>query len=396
MDNILPVYNRFNFKPVRAIDKFYLVDKDGNVCLDFVGGVASNSLGYNSKIIEDAVISQIHKGFFSQSNYFYNESAENFASLLCHLSQLDKVFFCNSGAESCETAIKVARKRYNSIHSNSKPEIICLHNAFHGRTIATISAGGRKEYMSGFRPTLEGFVHAKINDINDLASKINQNTCAVMLEVIQGEGGVIECDKLFLQQVEKICAKNSIALIIDEVQTGVGRTGKFFSYEHFNIQPDIITMAKGLSGGIPIGCCIMSEEFAQYMNHGSHGSTFGGNALATSVGLAVCKYLSKEENLKHIENVGNFLRTSLDTIALNNSKIIKSIKGKGLMIGIEINDNMKNKEIAEILLKNKLLVTTASNNTLRLLPPLNITIDIAKQACEIIEITMSQIDIFFS
>ncbi len=404
--SVLGVYKRFNFEPKRA-DGVYLYGENGERVLDFSGGVAVNILGYNNKVIEKALLKQLNRGFFAQSNLFYNEEQEKLAKKLCKKAGFyetedikkkttGRVFFCNSGAEANECAIKIARKRYNILCEREYNEIICFNNAFHGRTMATISATKRKKLTFGFEPLLQGFKIAEFNNIRSVEKLITEHTSAVMLETIQGEGGILPCDVKFLQDLRKLCTYHKIGLILDEVQCGNARSGTYFAFEKYGIKPDIITTAKGLAGGLPIGACIANHEFAKYMDVGSHGSTFGGNALCCCVANSVFDILSNKKCLDHIENIGKKLIAMLSGLSKKYHHIIENVSGIGLMIGIKINDDVNNRKFAELLLSNGLSSAPASNNTIRFLPPAIIQEKHIKEAKEIIENSISQLKIIES
>ena len=384
--SILDVYNRYDFVPVKA-KGVYLYDKNGRKMLDFLGGVAVNVLGYKNKIIEKAIRKQINRGFYSQSNYYRNNDAEELAKKLCKVSGIEngKVFFQNSGAEANECAIKIARKRFNTIYNAKYSEIICMTNAFHGRTLATISATMREKLTNGFEPLLTGFKIADFNDIDCVKRMINGNTCAIMLETIQGEGGILPCTERFLKEVRKLCDEKDIPLILDEIQCGNGRTGKYFAYQHYGIVPDILTVAKGLAGGVPIGACIVKEEIGKYMTKGSHGSTFGGNALCCCVGNTCIDVLSKPRFLNRVSKIGEYFQENLNKLCQKYPQIFTKVSGKGLMIGLSMTEKYVTSDFAKALLKNRLSCCTAGGNQIRFLPPLIITKRHVSKAIKIIE-----------
>ena len=392
--SILDVYSRYDFIPVKA-KGVYLYDKNGKKVLDFLGGVAVNVLGYNNKIIKKAIKKQVKRGFYSQSNYFVNNEAEKLAKKLCNVSAIEngKVFFQNSGAEANECAIKIARKWFNSIHKTEYNEIICMTNSFHGRTLATISATMRKKLTDGFEPLPNGFKIAEFNNIESIKQTINEHTCAIMLETIQGEGGILPCDKQFLLDLRKLCDEKNILLILDEIQCGNGRTGKYFAYQHYGITPDILTVAKGLAGGLPIGACIVKDEIGKYMTKGSHGSTFGGNALCCCVGNTCIEALSNEKFLKHVSEVGEYFEKKLNELRKKKPEIFTEVSGKGLMLGISVSSSYVAKDIVKKLLTNGLSCCTAGENSIRFLPPLIITKSNVDEAVKIIEKTI--VEIFF-
>lgn len=389
MSSILDVYSRYSFVPVKA-NGVYLYDNNGKKVLDFIGGVAVNVLGYKNKIVEKAIKKQMKRGFYSQSNYYLNDEAEELAEKLCKISGIEngKVFFQNSGAEANECAIKIARKWFNDTHNTNYNEIICMTNAFHGRTLGTISATMREKLTNGFEPLLEGFKIAEFNNIEIVKSTINENTCAIMLETIQGEGGILPCDKQFLQNVRQLCNEKNILLILDEIQCGNGRTGKYFAYQHYGILPDILTIAKGLAGGLPIGACIVKGEVGKCMTKGSHGSTFGGNALCCCCGNACIDELSKQQFLSNVEQMGQYFKTELEKIIAKFPNILKSVSGMGLMLGLTIDDKIEAKKVVEKLLENGLSCCTAGGNQIRFLPPLIIKKKHIDEAIKIIEKTI--------
>ena len=401
---VLDVYNKFDFEPIRG-DGVYLFDKDKRKILDFSGGIAVNALGYNNSTIEKALIKQLNRGFFAQSNLFYNEEQEILAKKMCKLAGFFKIdddkkevvtgraFFCNSGAEANECAIKMARKRYNTLCDREYNEIICMSNAFHGRTMATISAVGRRKLTLGFEPLLQGFKTANFNDINSIEKMITEHTSAIMLETVQGEGGILQCDIDFLQKIRKICTDNKIVLILDEIQCGNGRTGTYFAYEKYGITPDIVTMAKGIAGGLPMGVCIANEECTKFMTKGSHGGTFGGNALCCCVANAVTDTISDKKFLANVAENGEKLIAMLKSVAVKHKNIIKHVSGVGLMIGIKICDDIDNREFAKILLLNGLSSAPASNNTIRFLPPLIINEEHIREAEKMLLDSIEQVSI---
>ena len=392
--SILDVYSRYDFVPVKA-KGVYLYDKDGKKVLDFLGGVAVNVLGYKNKALENAIKKQMSRGFYSQSNYFVNEEAEELAKKLCKVAGIadGKVFFQNSGAEADECAIKIARKWFNTIHNTKYNEIICMTNAFHGRSIATISATWRKKLTDGFEPLLDGFKIAEPNNIGSVKALINEHTCAIMLEPIQGEGGILPCEKQFMQDLRKLCDEKNILLILDEIQCGNGRTGKYFAYQHYDIVPDIVTTAKGLAGGLPIGVCIVKDEVGKYMTKGSHGSTFGGNALCCCAGNACMDEILKPDFMKHVVTVGEFFDAKLKKLCKKYPKVFTKVSGKGLMLGLSIEEKYVAGDVVKELLKNGLSCCTAGGNQIRFLPPLIITKGHVSKAVSIVEKVAKQLNV---
>lgn len=341
-----------------------IIDENGKEFIDFGSGIGTNSLGFCDDKWVEAVCEQAKK-LQHTSNYYYNNANGEFAKKLCEKTGYNKVFFANSGAEANECAIKLARKYSFDKYGKGRHNIITLTDSFHGRTLATISATGQDVFHNYFFPFVEGFVHAKANDIEDLKAKIDGSICGIMLEYIQGEGGVISLNQDFIDEIYKIAKENDILVIADEVQTGIGRTGKLLAGEHFGKKADVTTIAKGIAGGLPIGVCLANERCADVLTPGTHASTFGGNPICSSAGISVLDRID-EDFLTEVTKKSEYLRNKLSEI-----DEIESLSGKGLMIGI----TLKSKKSADILqkaLESGLLVLTAKEK-LRLLPPLTIT-----------------------
>ncbi len=358
----------------------YLYDEKGKKYIDMLAGIAVNTLGYNYPALTEAICDQAKK-ILHVSNLFYIKPQIEVAKILVENSCGDKVFFCNSGAEANEAAIKLAR-RYFYDKKENRFTIITFEGGFHGRTLATVKATAQPKYQEGFEPLPEGFKYANLNDIESVKSALDENTAAVMIELIQGEGGVIPAEKEFVKELYTLCKEKGILFIVDEVQTGIGRTGKLFAYEHFGIEPDIITLAKGLGGGVPIGAVIAKEEIAKSFIPGTHGSTFGGNYLATAAAKVVLQEVLKEGFLEEVEKKGEYLKKKLKEIGLNP-------RGKGLMIGCPLPEEKKASDIASKALEEGLVIGTAGGNTLRFVPPLIIT---EKEIDEAIDILKKVID----
>lgn len=357
-------------------DGSWVYDLQGNKYLDFVAGIAVNSLGHNSKIIKDALKDQSEK-LIHCSNLYWIGPQIDLAEILCENSAMDKAFFANSGAEANEAAIKLARK-----WGNGRYEIISAIQSFHGRTMGALAATGQEKYQKSFIPVLTGFKYGIFNDIESIKAQINDKTCGIMLEVIQGEGGVNEASEEFLQEVNNLCQKYNLLLIIDEVQTGVGRTGKPFAFQHFNFQPDIITLAKGLGGGVPIGAMLAKDEVASTFKPGDHASTFGGNPLVTNVALKVCQEIFQKNFLEEVNEKGNYMRAELEKLKEKFSFISK-VKGKGLMLGMDI--SLDGGQIVNKMLEKNILINSIGGKTLRFVPPLNVKyeeIDLVIKALE--------------
>lgn len=341
----------------------YLYDTDGTKYTDFFAGIAVNCLGYSHPDFVKALKNQVEKVIHTSSLY-YIENQARLAQKIAEISCADRVFFANSGAEANEGAIKLA-KMYHYKKGSDKTDIITLTNSFHGRTLATLTATGQEKFHKPFYPLPSGFSYAPLNDFEALENIANEKTAAVMVELIQGEGGVINADYEYINKVYDFCNKNDIVFIVDEIQTGIGRTGKMFAYEHYGIEPDVFTLAKALGGGVPIGAVCAKENYCAF-TPGDHGSTFGGNALATAAGLAVLDIIEKENLCENAALQGEYFSNKLRNFAG-----VKEVRGKGLMIGVELETPVK--EIINNLFEEKFIVGSAGANTLRILPPLIIT-----------------------
>lgn len=352
------------------------VDENGKKYIDFGSGIGVNSLGYCNDEWVEAVCNQAKK-IQHTSNYYYTKVQADFAKALCETTGYTDMFFGNSGAEANECAIKIARKYSFDKYGKGRHNIITLKNSFHGRTICTLSATGQDVFHNYFFPFVEGFVNVEANNIADLREKLDDTVCAVMFEYIQGEGGVCALDKDFVDEIFRLCAEKDILTIADEVQTGVGRTGKFLCGEHFGHKTDLTTLAKGLAGGVPIGVCLSGEKCANVLTPGTHGSTFGGNPLACAGGLAVLNKVNSAGFLDEVAKKGDYIREKLAKCSE-----VQSVSGIGLMIGIELKTK-KAGDIAKACLENGLLVLTAKTKV-RLLPPLTITYEELDEGLDIL------------
>ncbi len=346
-----------------------LKDIEGKEYIDLGSGIGVNSIGYGNKNWINTVTNQI-KTLQHTSNLYYNKPYIDLAKKLCSITKYDKVFFCNSGAEANEAAIKCARKySFNKYAQNGeykRNKIVTLKNSFHGRTMATISATGQEVFHNFFFPFLEGFSFAEANNYDDTIEKLQDNACAVMMELIQGEGGVIPLDKEYVLKVKEYCEKNDILFIVDEVQTGVGRTGKFLCSEHFGFKPDITTLAKGLGGGLPIGAMLMDKKCSDVFVPGDHASTFGANPVVASGALEVLNTIDKDL-LKEVTKKSKYIKSQL--MKLDN---VVSVDGIGLMLGIGLKEGLNAREIVEKCISKGAIPLTAKNK-IRLLPPLTIS-----------------------
>ncbi len=347
----------------------YLYSTNKKRYLDFVQGIAVNSLGHAHPKLVKTIRDQSRK-LWHVSNAFQIPEGEKLAKKLCKKTFADYVMFQNSGAEATEAAIKVARRYFYSIGKPHKNRILCIKNSFHGRTLATIYASGSKKMTEGFGPKVTGFDHFKFGDHNSLKKKINKNTAAIMVETILGEGGIKVIPDWCLQELRMLCNKKNILLILDEVQCGIGRSGDFFAFENSKVKPDIVPIAKGIGGGFPIGAVLMNKKVASGMVPGTHGSTFGGNPLAMSVGNTVMDIISNKKFLSNVKKLSKYFLLNLNKIKDKYPNIIKQIRGKGLLIGIQLYKDQT--VFIKKLTENQLLTIRAAENVIRILPPLNV------------------------
>ncbi len=357
-------------------------DSDGKEYLDFTGGIAVTALGHNhSRVvgtIREQAVSLLHV-----SNYFHIPQQIHLAKLLCDHSFADRVFFSNSGAEANETAIKLARKWAKEHGASDRGDIITMRGGFHGRTLATVTATAQEKYHHGFEPLPAGFKYVPYNDLRAVERAIDSHTAAVMLEPVQGEGGVIIPDDGYLPGLRKLCDEAGVLLVLDEIQTGMGRTGALWCYEHAGITPDIMTVAKALANGVPIGATLATEDVARAFTPGSHGSTFGGNPLATAVGLTVLTTLLEERLPERAARMGRLLRERLVAVQSRHPRRVREVRGKGLLLGVDLVPPVG--EAVTACRERGLLVLTAGDNTLRLAPPLIVDETTAEQATGIID-----------
>jgi len=344
-------------------------DLEGEEYLDFVSGLAVLNLGHCHPRVVKAIQTQAEK-LIHVSNFYYIEPQIQLASLLCKHSFADKVFFCNSGAEANEGAFKLARKYAKEKMGKDRYEIITMEGSFHGRTLATLTATGQEKFHKGYEPLMPGFKYIPFNDIGAVKSGINSKTCAVMLEPIQGEGGVNCPSEGYLKALREICDERGVLLIFDEVQVGMGRTGKLFAYEHEGVEPDMLTLAKSLAGGVPIGALLIKKGIAESFNPGDHASTFGGNPLATAAGVAALTTILEEGMLENCEKMGDYFLSQLQEIKKKFS-FVEEVRGKGLILGMEL--RMDGSSIVNEMMRKKILINCTMGNVLRFLPPLIVT-----------------------
>lgn len=363
---VADTYTRFPIALVRGSGA-RVWDADGKEYLDFVAGIAVNSLGHNHPAVVRAIQRQAGK-LIHVSNLYHIVPQSELARELCRRSFADRVFFCNSGAEANEAAIKLAR-RYGVERLGGKYEVLSTLNSFHGRTLATLTATGQEKVRRGFDPLPPGFRQVPYDDVRAMEEAVGEKTAAILVEPIQGEGGVLVPDKGYLQGLRELCDRRGILLIFDEVQVGMGRTGKLFAYEHCGVKPDIMTLAKALGGGLPLGAMLAKEEVARSFVPGTHASTFGGNPLVCSVSIAVLKALLQGGVLRNCVKMGNLLFQGLQTLK-DHFPFIREVRGKGLILGMELEQEAG--KIVEDSLQAGLLINCAANKVLRFLPPLTV------------------------
>jgi len=364
-----------NYKPLPIVIDHgignYVYDMEGKAYLDFVAGIATNSLGYSYEPLKEAIKAQVDK-FTHCSNLYFNEPSVIAAELLVKLSGLDQVFFCNSGAEANEAAFKLAKRYINLYVDDKKHKIVSMKNSFHGRTIATVSATGQTKYHEGFSPLFQGISYTAFNDIEALEASLDSETAILVIEPIQGEGGIRPAEKLFLQKARSLCDAMDIVLIFDEVQCGIGRTGKVFAYENYEVKPDIVSLAKGLGGGFAIGAIVANAKVAQGFEPGSHASTFGGNPIATTAAKVVLEAMDEGELLAGVNKAHDHLKAGLIKLQDKYDDVIE-VRGKGLMMALELK-----RPVGAIImeaLEQGLLLINSGTNIIRFVPPLTITLE---------------------
>ncbi len=347
----------------------YVTDSNDKTYLDMVAGIAVNSLGYKDEEFSNALKKVIDNGLLHCSNLYYNEYAVEAASLLCEISTMEKVFFCNSGTEANEAALKLSRK-YGKSFSEAKDQIITMESSFHGRTYGSMSATGQVKYQKSFTPLVPHIVHTPLNNYEALEKKVGTNTCAIFVEVIQGEGGVKCADPLFLKKVRNLCDEKEMLLVFDEVQCGMGRTGKAFAWQHTDVVPDVMTLAKALGNGVPIGAMVVKGKATHVFTPGDHAATFGGNLLSTAAAGVVLKRIKNGALLEHVCQVGSYFKEQL-LILKEEYKEIVEVRGMGLMLGMEFSTEVK--PLIDECMKNGMLIVGAGTHVLRFVPPLTIT-----------------------
>ena len=377
---IMPTYGRLDVEFIKG-EGCWLIDKDGRRYLDALSGLGVVALGHAHPAIADAISAQ-GGALLHTSNLYRIPNQERLADRLAALSGMENMFFSNTGAEACECAIKIARL-YGHQKGIAEPAIIVADNAFHGRTMATLTATGNRKVQAGFEPLVSGFVRVPFNDLESIkqAATHNQNIVAVFIEPIQGEGGIQVADQAYLQGLRALCDDQDWLLMIDEVQSGNGRTGQFFSYQHADILPDVVTTAKGLANGVPIGVCLAANQAAHVLGPGNHGSTFGGNPLSCAAAHAVLDVFEREQIVSRAASMGQYLRDKLAS-ALRGVNGVKEVRGQGLMIGIELEVDCA--ELVGQALEEGLLINVTAGSVVRLLPPLILSEEEADQISEVL------------
>lgn len=386
-ENYLPVFNRYRIVLDHG-DGAYVWDINGRKYLDFLGGIAVNVLGHHYGPLVEAISEQAGK-LIHCSNLYYTQPQADAAAQLVRLSGLGKAFFANSGAEANEGAIKIARKYAHQIDPD-KSQIITAWDSFHGRTIATLTATGQPHYHEGVGPLPAGFDYVHYNDADEIATMMSDKTAAVMLETIQGEGGVYTPDPGYLQQVRALCDKYHALLIFDEIQAGIGRSGKFFAYEKYGVKPDIVTLAKGLAGGVPIGAFLTTDEVAQAFRPGDHGTTFGGNPLACAAANVVLNTVPKSEFLQHVETVGAYFKGKLEALKDKYPSMLVDVRGTGLILGAELSGSEHGRDIVNACLDKGAIINCTAGKVLRFIPPLIVTEEQVDEVADILDTVLAE------
>jgi acetylornithine/N-succinyldiaminopimelate aminotransferase len=387
---MMPTYARIDLSFERG-EGAYLFSTDGRRFLDFGSGIAVNALGHSHPHLVKVLQEQGAK-LWHTSNLFRIPEGEKLAGRLCDASFADQVFFTNSGAEALECSIKVARKYQSHNGHPEKYRIICCNGSFHGRTLATIAAGGGEKLLAGFGPAVEGFDHVAFDNLNEMKAAITPETAAIMVEPVIGEGGIIPASHEYLKGLRETCDEFGLLLIFDEVQCGLGRTGKLFAHEWADVQPDIAASAKGIGGGFPLGACLATKEAAAGMVPGTHGSTYGGNPLATAVGNGVLDVVMAPGFLSSVIAISNYLNEALEKLTKRHSDKIDLVRGAGLMVGIKVAEAYPVGNVITALRENGLIAIPAAENTVRLLPPMIIEQSHVDEAAAILDKTFSELE----
>lgn len=370
-EHLFHTYNRYQISLDRG-EGVHLYDADGKEYVDFGAGIAVFALGYNNKEYNDALKAQIDK-LIHTSNYFYNEPAAKAAKAITEVSGMDRVFFTNSGTEAIEGAIKLAKKYAYLKDGSTDHEIIAMQHSFHGRSMGALAVTGNRHYQEAFGPMIPGIKFAQYNNLASVEELVNDKTCAIIFETVQGEGGIYPAKPEFIKGVRKLCDEKGILLILDEIQCGMGRTGTMFAYEQYGVKPDILTVAKALGCGVPVGAFLAREEVAKALVPGDHGTTYGGNPMACAAAVKVLELFKKQNVLDNVKKVSAYLEKKLDEIVAEYDYVVER-RGLGLMQGLEINTDVKDlKKVIAACLDNGLILFTAGTNVIRFVPPLVIS-----------------------
>jgi acetylornithine/N-succinyldiaminopimelate aminotransferase len=364
---VLPTYARADLAFERG-EGAYLFAADGRRYLDFASGIAVTALGHGHPHLTGALKAQLDKGVWHTSNLYRIPGQERLAERLVAATFADTVFFCNSGAEAVECGLKMIRRYHDENGAPDRYRVIAFRNAFHGRTLATIAAGGQEKHLKGFAPTVDGFDHVPFGNLNEVRNAVTDRTAAILVEPVQGEGGIRAADPEFLRGLREVADEFGLLLMFDEVQCGMGRTGKLFAHEWAGVTPDVMAIAKGIGGGFPVGACLATERVGKVMTPGTHGSTFGGNPLAMAVGNAVLDVMLADGFMDRVQSMGKKLTTELNVVAKKHPKVVSGVRGAGMMLGLEC--VASNTEVLGRLRANGLLAVTAGENVIRILPPL--------------------------
>ncbi|MGM0431856.1 MAG: aspartate aminotransferase family protein [Spirochaetota bacterium] len=363
-------------------------DTDGKEYLDFVAGIAVNALGYGNEKLKAALEQVIEGGITHCSNLYWNRPAVEAAEKLVELGSMEKVFFCNSGAEANEAALKLARKYGHQHKDLNTNRIITMEGSFHGRTYAAVTATGQTKYHKNFAPMMPDFAYARFNDFESVAALVDDRTCAILVEPVQGEGGIIPATQQFLTQLRELCDQEDILLIFDEVQCGMGRLGTPFAFEHFGVKPDAVTLAKGLGAGVPVGALLIGSKAAETFQPGEHASTFGGSLLAGAAVSCMMDHLSDDRFMKHLRNAAATLQTGLEALKSQFPHLVIDVRGHGLMMGIELSQAAK--PVIEDCLQHGLLLVGAGEKVIRFVPPLIVTPDEIQEGLDILKQALSR------
>ena len=387
IDVVMPTYARTTMGFEKG-EGCWLYGTDGNKYLDAGAGIAVNSLGHSNPILIEALVDQAEK-LWHTSNLYRIPKQEELASLLVQHTFADTVFFTNSGAEAVECTVKVIRKYWDQMGFPERHEVITFRNSFHGRTLGMISAAGGDKLTKGFGPLLPGFVQVEAANLEEIRSTLTEKTAAVLLEPVLGEGGIIPLPDIFLRDLRTLCDEEGILLALDEIQCGMGRTGKLFAHEWAGVKPDIMAIAKGIGGGFPLGACLATEKAAQGMTAGTHGSTYGGNPLACAVGCRVIKTIADEAFLEKVRNSSRWIRQQIESVIATYPDIFSEVRGEGLMLGLKC--KVSNMDVVNSCYEQHLLTVPGGDNVIRILPPLTINHDELKQMIERLEKASSKL-----